>query len=118
MSNIFEGQTMSDKRYQFYGSNRVYYSGVPLGSTTAWYWINPSGTDKGFGTNNNILCNRIQLVSSGTSVMQWSYNSGLTIAGDLWGGNATSQDGVNVSGLWVRSDVGAASSQKFQAWFW
>jgi len=108
-------QGLKDKKYQYFGSNRVYYSGVPIGSTIAWSWVGFSGTNTGFGPHGNTENQRVALVSSGTSVMQWSYNSGLSIAGELFGGDSFTQDGVNVSGLWVRSSV---ASQKFRLWAW
>ena len=107
-------QSLSDKKYQYFGSSRNYYTGSTIGSTSTWTFFNFSGTNTGFGPANNVLSNRITLVASGTSLIEWSYNSGASTAGILWG-DAFAQDGVNVSGLWIRSN---AATQVFRLWAW
>ena len=110
--------TLIDKQFQFFGSDRVYYSGLAVGSTTKWTFVDFSGTDTGFGTAGNERCHKLTVVSSGTSFVQWSYVSGpnaVQLAGEVWNGNAISMDGVNVSGIWVRSDTAAQSAQ---VWAW
>ena len=108
-------QSLSDKKYQYYGSYRNFYSGCGLGSTAAWAFLNFSGTNTGFGAANNVLANRYALVSSGNSFIQWSWNSGITLGGELYGGQAFTQDGVNASGVWIRSN---AASQLVKMWAW
>ena len=109
-------QSIRDKEYQYFGSDRVYYSGLgDVGSATAWTFVNFSGTNTGFGTAGNERSQRFAITSSGTSFMQWSYNSGITLAGEVWNGNAITQDGVNVSGVWLRTN---ATGQKCQVWSW
>ena len=108
-------QSIRDKQFNYYGSTRGYYSGISLGSTAAWSFAHFSGTNTGFGTASNEESNRIILASSGTSFAQWSYNSGLTIAGEVYGGDTITLDGIQQSGLWVRSN---AASQLVQVWGW
>lgn len=112
MSN---SQSLRDKQYQFYGSDRVFYSGLNVGSTTAWSFYGFSGTNTGMGTAGNEVCNKFAIVSSGTSFVEWSYNSGTTLAGEIYNGQAVTMDGVNVSGIWLRSNI---ASQKVQVWSW
>ena len=107
---------LQDKKFFYFGSDRVYYSGVPIGSTVAYTFLGFSGTNTGFGTHGNESSNRIMISSSGTSYVQWSYTeSGTKPAGEVWGGNSATLDGVHKSGLWFRSN---AASQAFQLWAW
>lgn len=108
-------QSLSDKQHNYFGSARVYYSGVALGSTAAWNWVGFSGTNTGFGTHGNEECNRMTLAGSGNSICQWSFNSGASLAGELFGGDAFALDGPRVSGLWMRS---SSASQLVQLWAW
>ena len=109
-------QDSASKKDQYFGSARDFYIGSTVGSTSAWTFFNFSGTNTGFGTANNILSNRFAIRSSGTSFIQWSINSGTTLSGELYGTNATfTKDGVNVSGVWVRTNT---ASQGFQIWAW
>ena len=108
-------QGIRDKQFNYYGSSRGFYSGLGLGSTAAWSFVNFSGTNTGFGTAGNEESNRIMLASSGTSFAQWSYNSGLTIAGEVYGGDTATLDGVHQSGLWVRSK---SAGNLVQVWGW
>lgn len=112
-------QSLNDKKYQYFGSERAFYSGIQdIGSTTAWTFLSFSGTNTGFGTAGNEKSQRIAIVSSGTSYLEWSLISGTNAvaqAGEVWNGNSITQDGVNVSGLWIRTK---AASQKSQIWAW
>lgn len=111
------GIGLKDKQYTYYGSTKGYYSGLAVGSTAAWAFVDFSGTTTGFGTASNELSNRISIVSSGTSYVEWALGSAATMpqAGEIWAGNGFTQDGVHVSGVWVRSDT---ASQAIQMWAW
>lgn len=109
------GQSWQDKNYQFNGSDRMFYSGCPLNSGTLWTWVGFSGTDTGFGTHSNEECNRFGIAASGTSVGQFSFNSGTTIHGDIFGNEAIMFDGVQRSGCWLRSNT---DSQNLRIWGW
>lgn len=108
---------LRDKQYQYFGSNRIFYSGITLGSTTAYSFIAFSGTNTKFGAAGNELSNRLSLAASGTSFFQWAYVSGTAppVTGELWGGNTITQDGIHLSGLWMRSK---SASQVLQIWAW
>lgn len=108
-------QGLKDKKFQYFGSARTYYSGLTLGSTIAWSWIDFSGTDTGFGAHGITENQRFAIVSSGTSFMQWSWNSGASLGGELFGADSVTLDGINRSGVWLRSN---AASQKVRLWAW
>ena len=108
-------QSWQDKQVQFQGSQRMFYSGCPLNSGTAWNWVGFSGTNTGFGPHGNEECNRFGIESSGTSVGQFSFNSGLSLHGDVFGAEAKVFDGVQRSGVWIRSN---ADSQNMRVWGW
>ena len=108
-------QSLSDKNWNYHGSDRFFYSGVSVNSGTAWSFVNFSGTSTGFGVHGREECNRMILASSGTSIVQWSFNSGTDIHGELWAGDNISMDGVQKSGLWVRA---SSASQGLQIWAW
>ena len=110
-------QALRDKKNNYYGSQRMFYSGCPVGSTTAWNWVGFSGAGTGFGADGNTEANRIMIIGSNTSVVQFSFDAGTTIHGEL-GGNANDKlefHGVNYSGLHVRA---SAASQKVRIWAW
>lgn len=111
------GQDSTSKRDNYFGSSRAFYTGSTVGSTAAWTFINFSGTNTGFGTANNLLANRFLIAGSNTSFIQWSWNSGVALAGEL--GPTTIkevyQDGINASGVWIRSNV---ATQIIQIWAW
>ena len=108
-------QSLSDKQHNYFGSQKMFYLGSTTGSTSTWAFVNFSGTDTGFGAHGNDTSNRFLLASSGTSFVQWSWNSGTTLAGELYGGANITQDGVNRSGVWLRTNV---ASQGWQIWAW
>lgn len=108
-------QGLSDKKYQYFGSDRSFYSGCALNSGTAWAWAGFSGTNTGFGAHGNELSQRFGIASSGTSVAQWSFDSGTSINGDLYQAEALVFDGVNRSGVWLRT---SADSQVIRVWGW
>ena len=108
-------QSLTGKQHNYFGSTRGYYSGLGLGSTTAWSFVNFSGTNTGIGTQGNTEANRLIIASSGTSFAQFSYNSGLTLAGEVYGGDTITLDGVSQSGIWIRSN---SASQLVQVWGW
>lgn len=114
------GQSLSDKKYQYFGSQRSYYTGSTIGSTIKQVWFDFSGTNTGFGTANNLLSQRIILAASGgnTAPIEWSFVSGISgtvFAGAAWPGEVFTMDGVNQSGIWVRT---SAADQVFRVWAW
>ena len=106
---------LKDKTWNYHGSDKSYYSGITINSGTSWQFINFSGTFTGFGTESNERNHRFAIVSSGASYMEWSYNNGSSQAGEVWNGNAITQDGVNISGVFLRSKTDA---QKVQVFAW
>ncbi|MFA5133014.1 MAG: hypothetical protein WC444_06835 [Candidatus Paceibacterota bacterium] len=108
-------QGLQDKKYQYFGSDRMFYSGCPLNSGTAWNWVDFSGTNTGFGTHGNTECQRFALASSGTSVGQLSFNSGTSFHADIFPNDSLTFDGVNRSGCWLRSNT---DSQVVRVWAW
>lgn len=108
-------QAWQDKQFQYHGSARMFYSGCPLSSGTAWNWVNFSGTNTGFGTHGNEECQRMMIACSGNSLGQLSFNSGTSMHGDLYPADDLSFDGVNRSGCWLRTN---ANSQLFRIWAW
>lgn len=107
-------QGLSDKQWRYFGSPRGYYSGLSLGSTAAWSWFGWSGTNTGFGSHGDEECQRVMIASSGNSYAQWSWNSGVSIGGELYSAEAYSFDGMFKSGIWMRSN--AVSKVKVWAW--
>jgi len=110
-------QGLRDKQYQYFGSNRSFYSGCSMNSGTAYLYVGFSGTNTGFGTASNELSQRIALASSGVSTAEWAFNSGTDAFPDgaLYGNEALTFDGVNQSGLWLRSN---ADNSKVRVWGW
>jgi len=108
-------QGLKDKKFQYYGSDRTFYSGIGLGSTVTWNFLGFSGTNTGFGAASQELSQRFAIASSGTSYMQWSWNSGLTVGGEVYPSDAVTLDGINQSGVWLRSN---AASQLVRVWAW
>ena len=108
-------QGLQDKKYQYYGSDRMFYSGCPLSSGTAWSWVGFSGTNTGFGPHGNTESQRFAIACSGNSVGQLSFNSGTSIHAHLYPADSLTFDGVNRSGCWLRTDV---ASQLFRVWAW
>ena len=108
-------QSLSDKQHNYFGSDRFFYSGATLSSGTAWTFVNFSGTNTGFGTHGNEESNRMILATSGTSYMQFSFDSGTSLHGELYGGDNITLDGVRKSGLWIRTN---ATTQVLQVWAW
>jgi hypothetical protein len=109
-------QSLSDKEYRYFGSDRIFYSGVTPGSTTAYAFINFSGTNTGFGPANNVLNQRVTIVASGGNAraVDFMFRSG-TNSGELWAGESFTMDGVNFSGVWVRSSEATAQAR---VWAW
>lgn len=108
-------QDFRERQKEYFGSQRNFYLASGIGSTSTWAFVNFSGTNTGFGQANNVVSNRIQIVSSGTSFVQYSFGSGVQVDGELYGGETQSRDGTSVSGLWLRSN---ASSQGYKIWAW
>ena len=108
-------QSWQDKQMQYHGSARMFYSGCPLNSGTAWNWVGFSGTNTGFGAHGNEESQRFAILSSGTSVAQLSFTSGTTIDGDIYPSDNLTFDGVNRSGCWIRSNT---NSQLIRVWAW
>mgnify|MGYP001601850230 CR=1 FL=1 len=112
-------QSLSDKKGNYFGSDRQYYSGLVPGSTSTFNWIDFSGTNTGFGTANNVLSQRWQIVASGGNarIIDWSWLSGTTpyIQGTVIPGEAITQDGVSRSGVWIRS---SESTAQVRVWAW
>ena len=111
-------QGLRDKQYQYFGSNRNFYSGCSLSSGTAYLYVPFSGTTTGFGTASNELSQRIAIASSGVSTAEWTFTSGTTAPfphGAIYGNEALTFDGVNHSGLWLRSN---ADNSKVRVWGW
>jgi len=108
-------QGLQDKKYMYYGSDRMFYSGCPLNSGTAWNYVDFSGTNTGFGTHGNTECQRFSILSSGASIAQLSFNSGTSIHADIYAADSLTMDGVNRSGCWLRS---SADTQVVRVWAW
>lgn len=108
-------QAWQDRQRQYQGSDRMFYSGCPLNSGAAWNWVGFSGTNTGFGTHGNEESNRFGIAASGTSVGQFSFDAGTSIHGDIFGSEAIMFDGVNRSGVYLRSN---ADTQNIRVWGW
>lgn len=110
-------QHLRDKQERYFGNHeRNFYIGSVIGSTSAWTYINFSGTNTGFGPANQVLSNRFIIANSGTSFIQWSWNSGTTVHGELYRNpDGLAMDGISASGVWVRSN---AATQGFRIWAW
>ena len=109
-------QGWQDKQNAYYGTEKnCFYSGVSLGSKAAWTWVGISGTNTGFGAHGNTVSQRLGLSTSGTSFFQWSYNGGISVAGEIYGGEAFVMNGISKSGLSLRTDT---ASQKIRIWAW
>ena len=108
-------QAWKDKQNNYFGSDKWFYSGVTLSSGTAWTFVNFSGTNSLFGFHGREEGNRFMINSSGTSFMQWSWNSGASVDGEVWAGDTASFDGVSRSGVWLRTNT---ASQTAQIWTW
>ena len=113
------GQSLSDKKHQFYGSSRNYFDRTLYNSGTAFTYIDFSGTYTGFGLANNVLSNHIHIKTSGATTdgifTQWKFVSGATtpIDGALDSTDNIYLDGVNRSGLWIRVNTNAT-----RVWIW
>lgn len=109
-------QHIKDVERAYKASNRWYYTGSVIGSTSAYTFFNFSGTNSGFGPDNNVVSNRIQIVASGgnTAVIQYGIGSNI-VQGELWAGETQSIDGKNASGLWIRTNT---ATQQFRLWAW
>lgn len=108
-------QGLRDKQFRYFGSQRMYYSGLTVGSTTAWNTYVFSGTNNGFGISSDVLSQRFAVVSSGASSVEFSFNAGTTVAGEVFPGQAITLDGVNKSGVDLRA---VAAGQLVQVWAW
>ena len=108
-------QSLSDKKYQYYGSSRMFYSGLAIGSTTAWTTVVWSGTTTGFGLQNNVLSQRMMIIGSGASIIEWSFDGGTTRHGTTFGSEILQFDGINKSGIDIRSN---AATQVARIWVW
>ena len=114
-------QSINDKKYRYFGSSRMFYSGLSLGSTPTYSYVSFSGTNTGFvleSTNTtDSLSQRFALASSGTSSADWTWTSGTDAFphGTIYGGEAFVFDGVNRSGLWVRS---SSAGNVIRVWAW
>lgn len=99
-------QATADKQTHYFGSQRMFYSGVSLTSGTAYAFVDYSGASSGFGAAQDVLSQRFSIVGSGTSQVQWSWFSGTTpyVNGEIYGNQAIVLDGVSRSGVWVRSE--------------
>lgn len=107
---------LRDKQYKYYGSNRNFYSGCSLASGTAYLYVGFSGTTTGFGTASNELSQRIAIASSGVSTGEWSLRgTGTFPDGAVYAGEALTFDGVETSGLWIRSN---ADNSVVRVWGW
>lgn len=103
-------QSLSDKKYQYFGSNRYYVTGTGVGSATAFTFIDFSGTNTGFGPANGLLSQRIILTTSGTSTYQYSFVGSPAqytdpVTGRVLPSSTKVFDGSNHSGVWIRTDV-------------
>ena len=110
-------QNWEDKRNSYFGSNRCFYSGISIASSgSSWTWVGISGDNTGFGSEGaEELSQRFAIAPSGTSQAQWSWNNGASVGGEVYGGQRVAFDGVNRSGVWVRSEK---DTQLVQIWFW
>lgn len=108
-------QSWQDKQMQYHGSARMFYSGCPLNSGTAWNWVGFSGTNTGFGAHGNEESQRFAIASSGNSIGQLSFDSGTSIHAHMYPSDSLTFDGLNRSGCWIRTD---AASQHFRIWAW
>ena len=107
--------SLTGRQFNYFGSDRWFYSGLSVGSSTSWAFVNFSGLNSGFGSHSHEEGARFMINSSGTSVCQWSWDSGVSIAGEVWAGDAATFDGVARSGVWIRA---ASVSQGIQLFYW
>lgn len=115
-------QHLLDKQHKFFGSDRVFYTGASLGSTTAWTNISFSGAATGFGwgtgsTASEDMSQRFAIVASGgnTSGVEWSWDSGTTIHGVVYPSESLTFDGKSHGGIALRS---ASATHQVRVWVW
>lgn len=107
-------QHLEDKKYQYFGSNRFFAVEQSLGSTSAYTFITFSGTNSGFLAEGLELSQRTGVASSGTSVAEITPFSGGQVL-PIYGRDALVFDGLNLSGLWIRSNA-ASQVIRITAW--
>lgn len=104
----------TDKQRGFYGSTRFYANSITLGSTANFTFYNFSGAFGPADSSSDIYSRRVAYQSSGNSVAEFMPFSGAQIE-QIWAGAAKAFDGLQLSGVWLRS---SAASQVIQINAW
>ena len=104
-------QSLRDKKLNYFGGNRHCAITSGLGSSASFSFISFSGASTGFGTANNVFCNRLLIQASGgnTANVEYMITSGAaaqnTTAVLQPNGNSKALDGISASGLWARTNT-------------